>query len=346
MSGIVSGMPPGHASRPAEDRQPATTAPASPPGPAAPPPRRLGAAALRQNSVYIAFALLVAFDLLVTPGFRNPTVVRSLLFEAAPVILIALGQSLAIGTRGIDLSVGSVMALSSATIGLTMDLDQGLAIGAAVAVGLLCGILNGMLVAWLRIAPLISSLALLVAARGLAQAMLGGARVDMPFDGPLSTIGQLAPGGIPAVAMFSLLAALLFSFVVRRTVPGRYALFVGASRTAAVLAGHPVRATLGFVYGVSGLLAGIAGVFATARLGAADANYIGVQFELDAIAAAVIGGTPLSGGRISTLGTVFGVLLLVVLDASFIMNNVNANYAQMLKAAFIVGALFLRRGAA
>ncbi|MGI4746418.1 MAG: ABC transporter permease [Janthinobacterium lividum] len=301
---------------------------------------------LRSLSVYIAFVALVGFDLLVTPGFRNPTVVRSLLFEAAPLILIALGQSLAIGTRGIDLSVGSVMALSSAVIGLTIGLGQGVAIAAGIAAGLLCGIFNGSLVAVLRIAPLISSLALLVAARGLAQALLGGARVDLPFDGPIASIGQVTLLGIPGVAIVSLAIAGLFAFVVRSTMPGRYALFVGSSRTASLLAGHPVRATLAFVYGLSGLLAGLAGVFATARLGAADANYIGVQFELDAIAAAVIGGTPLSGGRISTLGTVFGVLLLVVLDASFIMNNVNANYAQILKAAFIVAALYLRRGTA
>jgi ribose/xylose/arabinose/galactoside ABC-type transport system permease subunit len=308
-------------------------------------PAAVGLADLRGWSVYLAFGALVLFDLVVTPGFRNPAVVRSLLFEAAPLILIALGQSLAIGTRGIDLSVGSVMALSSAVVGLTVEDGQGLAIALAIGAGLLCGVFNGLLIAGLRIAPLISSLALLVAARGLAQAMLGGARVDLPFDGAIPALGQMAPFGIPAIAIVSLVVAGVFAFMVRRTTPGRYALFVGASRTASLLAGHPVRATLLFVYGLSGLLAGIAGLFATARLGAADANYIGVQFELDAIAAAVIGGTPLSGGRVSTLGTVFGVLLLVVLDASFIMNNVNANYAQILKAVFIVGALYLRRGA-
>ena len=317
--------------------------------PASPPPApagRIGVEALRSRSVYIAFMALVAFDLLVTPGFRNVIVVRSLLFEAAPVILIALGQSLAIGTRGIDLSVGSVMALSSAVIGITLGLGQGMSIAAGIAAGLACGVLNGLLVSVFRIAPLISSLSLLVAARGLAQALLGGARLDLPFDGPLAAIGQAAVLGLPMTALLAFVIAAAFAFVVRRTMPGRYAIFVGASRTAAMLAGHPVRATLAFVYGLSGMLAGIAGVFATARLGAADANYIGVQFELDAIAAAVIGGTPLSGGRISTLGTVFGVLLLVVLDASFIMNNVNANYAQILKAAFIVAALYVQRAGA
>ena len=299
---------------------------------------------VRSWSVYLAFAALVLFDLVVTPGFRQLGVVRSLLFESAPVVLIALGQSLAIGTRGIDLSVGSVMALSSAVVGITLSLGQGASIALGIGAGLGCGLLNGLLIAVLRIDPLISSLSLLVAARGLAQALLGGARADLPFDGPLAWLGQATVSTmLPVTALIALAVAIAFSFIVRRTTPGHYAIFAGASRTAAYLAGQPVRATLLFVYGLSGMFAGIAGLFATTRLGAADPNYIGVQFELDAIAAVVIGGTPLSGGRISTVGTVCGVLLLEVLDASFIMNNVSATYAQMIKAAFIIGALYLQR---
>ena len=304
---------------------------------------RMLAGSARLWSVYIAFAALVLFDLAVTPGFRNPAVIRSLLFESAPVILIALGQSLAIGTRGIDLSVGSVMALSSAMIGVVLDSGQGLSMACGIAAGLACGVLNGLLIAVLRIDPLISSLSLLVAARGLAQALLGGARVDMPFDGPISWLGSASISVIPLTALIALAAAGLFGFIVHRTTFGHYAIFAGASRTAAFLAGQPVRATLVFVYGLSGLLAGVAGLFATARLGAADPNYIGVQFELDAIAASVIGGTPLSGGRVRAVGTIFGVLLLEVLDASFIMNNINSTYAQMLKAGFIIAALYLQR---
>ena len=300
-------------------------------------------AGLRAYSVYVAFAALVALDLAVTPGFRNPAVIRSLLFESAPVLLIALGQSLAIGTRGIDLSVGSVMALSSAVIGVALPLGQGVAMPLGIGAGLLCGLLNGALVAVLGIDPLISSLSLLVAARGLAQALLGGARVDLPFDGPVPWLGAAAVAGLPVTALLAGAAAAAFAFLMKATVLGQYALFAGASRTAAFLAGQPVRRTLAFVYGLSGLLAGAAGLFATARLGAADPNYIGVQFELDAIAAAVIGGTPLSGGRVSVLGSIFGVLLLEVLDASFIMNDISATYAQILKAAFIVGALYLQR---
>ena len=298
---------------------------------------------LRERSVYVAFATLVVFDILFTPGFRNPLALRSLLFEAAPIVLIALGQSLAIGTRGIDLSVGSVMGLASAAIGLTLGSGQGAAILAGIAVGLAAGCVNGGLVAALGINPLISSLALLVAARGLAQAMLGGSRLDLPGSGAFATMGRFAVGGVPLVAVGAAVVAGLVAGLVRGTTFGRYTVFVGASRTAAFLAGIPVRRTLLLVYALGGMLAGAAGVLASARLGAADPNYIGVGLELDAIAAVVIGGTPLSGGRISILGSVFGVLLLRVLDASFIMNDINSTYAQMLKAVFIVAALYLQR---
>ncbi|MEX3630566.1 MAG: hypothetical protein VB138_15140 [Burkholderia sp.] len=143
--------------------------------------------------------------------------------------------------------------------------------------------------------------------------------------------------------LIALALAVPVMLVVQRTTFGRYAVLIGASRAAAYLDGIPVRRTLFLVYAASGALAGLAGVFASARLGASDPNYVGVNFELDAIATSVIGGTPLSGGRISIVGTVFGVLLLQVLDASFIMNNVSFTYAQILKAVFIVVALYLQR---
>ncbi len=301
---------------------------------------------LRENSVYFALALLVLFNLVFTPGFKNPFAARSLLFEAAPIVLIALGQNLAIATRGIDLSVGSVMALASASLAVFLPYGTGTAMCAALVIGTVSGLCNGMLVALLAIDPLISSLALLVAARGLAQALLGGSRVNLPPADAFDLLGAGAFGPLPIVMLIALALAGVIAFVVRRTTFGRYAILVGASRSAAFLAGIPVRRTLFFVYAASGTLAGLAGLFASARLGAADPNYVGVNFELDAIAASVIGGTPLSGGRISIVGTVFGVLLLQVLDASFIMNNVSFTYAQILKAVFIVIALYLQRSGA
>ncbi len=301
---------------------------------------------LRERSVYVAFAALVVANMAATGGFASLFVLRSLLFEAAPVMLIALGQSLAIGTRGIDLSVGSVMGLASAAIGISLGAGPVAASLFGVAAGLGAGLVNGVLVAVVGIDPLISSLALLVAARGLGRALLGGARIDLPDDGVFEALGQADVAFIPVVAIVALVAAGIVAVMVARTTFGRRVLFVGASRPASRLAGIQVNATLFAVYGASGLLAGIAGLFASARLGAADANYIGVGFELDTIAAAVIGGTPLSGGRISVAGTVLGVLLLRVLDATFIMNDVNATWSEIIKAAFIIGALFFQRGRA
>ena len=296
---------------------------------------------IRASSVYIAFAALVVLDLFMTPGFRNPAVIRSLLFNSAPVILIALGQSLAIGTRGIDLSVGSVMALSSSVIGISLSVGQGASLVFGIGAGLTCGVLNGLLVAVLRIDPLISSLSLLVAARGLAQALLGGARMDLPFAGPLPWLGAATISVIPVTAIIALGAAILFAFIVKRTTPGHYAIFAGASRTAAFLAGQPVRATLVFVYGLSGLLAGIAGVFATARLGAADPNYIGVQFELDAIAAAVIGGTSLSGGEGSILGTVIGAFIISTLTNGLRILSVPQEWQTVVTGGIVILAVYL-----
>jgi ribose/xylose/arabinose/galactoside ABC-type transport system permease subunit len=300
-------------------------------------------ALLRAQSVYFAFAALIVIDLIFTPGFRNVFVIRNLLFEAAPVILVTLGQSLTIGTRGIDLSVGSTMGLAAAVMALALPGGSWLAVAAGVGAGLAVGLINGGLIAALDINPLISSLALLVAARGTAEALLDGSRMSLPTGGLFDALGIGAVWIIPTVAIIALAIAALVAFIVRTTIFGRYVLFIGANQAAAVIAGIKVRRTLLLVYAASGVLAGLAGVFAAARLGASDPNYIGLNYELDAIAAAVIGGTPLSGGRISILGGVFGVLLLQVLGASFIMNDINFSYAQILKAIFIVGALYLQR---
>lgn len=300
-------------------------------------------AMLRSNSVYFAFAVLILVDLIFTPGFRNVFVIRNLLFEAAPVILVTLGQSLAIGTRGIDLSVGSTMGLAAAVMGLALPGGAWLAIAAGMGGGLAVGLINGGLIAALDINPLISSLALLVAARGTAEALLDGSRISLPTGGLFDALGIGAVWIVPTVAIIALVIAALVAVIVRTSMFGRYLVFIGANKAAAIIAGIKVRRTLLLVYAASGLLAGLAGVFAAARLGAADPNYIGLNYELDAIAAAVIGGTPLSGGRVSILGGVFGVLLLQVLGASFIMNDINFSYAQILKAAFIVAALYLQR---
>ena len=297
----------------------------------------------RTYTVYIALVVLVVYNLIATAGFASAGTMQNLLFAAAPIVLIAVGQTLAIGTGGIDLSVGSVMALSSAILAMYLGYGEAVALLAGVLVAAVLGMLNGTLIAYLRINPLIMSLGLLVAVRGLAQALSGGSRSPIPGGGLFGWLGNGSILGIPAVAVIAGIVALLIWLLVRKTTFGRYALFAGSNRAAAHLAGTPRNGMLIAIYGISAGLAGLAGVFVSARIGAADPSFIGLHLELTAIAAVVIGGTPLIGGRINIGGTVAAAAFLQVLDTTFVMNNLDFAYAQILKAVLIVVALFLQR---
>lgn len=294
-------------------------------------------------SVYAALIALFVFNLVATEGFATAFTFQNLLFSAAPIIMIAVGQSLAIGTGGIDLSVGSVMAFGSATIALYLGYGGVAAIIIAVAAAALIGLFNGSLIAFARINPLITGLGLLVAVRGLAQALTGGSRSSIPAGGIFTWIGNASFLGVPVVALFAFAVAGLVALLVRRTTFGRYALFAGSNREAAFLAGTPRNTTLLAIYTLSAAFAGIAGVMISARIGASDPSFIGLNFELTAIAAVVIGGTPLAGGRISILGTVAAAIFLQLIDTTFVMQGINFAFAQVLKAALIIVALYLQQ---
>jgi ribose/xylose/arabinose/galactoside ABC-type transport system permease subunit len=294
-------------------------------------------------SVYLALVALFVFNLIATNGFASVFTLQNLLFSAAPIIMIAVGQTLAIGTGGIDLSVGSVMAFASAMIALYLGYGEMATIIIAVAAAALIGFFNGSLIAFARINPLITGLGLLVAVRGLAQALSGGSRNSIPSGGVFTWIGNASFLGIPVVALFALAVAGLVALLVRRTTFGRYALFAGSNRDAAFLAGTPRNTTLLAIYTLSAAFAGIAGLMVSARIGASDPSFIGINFELTAIAAVVIGGTPLVGGRISILGTVAAAIFLQLIDTTFVMQGINFAFAQVLKAILIIVALYLQQ---
>lgn len=306
-------------------------------------PRQKLAHFARTYTVYLALAALVLFNVIVTNGFATTSTLQNVLFAVAPIVLIAVGQTLAIGTGGIDLSVGSMMALSSAMLALYLGYGEVVALLTGVLVAAAVGTLNGTMIAYLRINPLITSLGLLVAVRGLAQALSGGARSPIPGDGLFGWLGNAVLFGIPGVALIAAVIAVLIWLLVKKTTFGRYALFAGSNRAAAHLTGTPRNRTLITIYALSAGLAGLAGVFVSARIGASDPSFIGIHLELTAIAAVVIGGTPLAGGRINVGGTVAAALFLQVIDTTFIMNNLDFAYAQVLKAVLIVVALFLQR---
>ena len=301
----------------------------------------------RDHGVYVAFAALVLFNAIFTTNFATTATLFNLLIQVAPVLIVSLGMALVIGTEGVDLSVGSVMALASAIVPLYLGYGWPMAVLIALVVGTLAGALNGTLVAFVGIQPIIATLALFVGGRGLAQVMVGG-QLQIISDPSFVALGRAEVLGIPITVIVAGVLAIAVGFLVRRTTFGRYLLAVGGNRAASYLSGHPVRAVLVAVYAISGALATIAGVLATARLSAGDPSTIGLLVELDAIAAVVIGGTPLSGGKVSIMGTVMGALVMQVITTTFIMNNLPFTYAQILKAVVILLAVYIqrRRGAA
>jgi len=298
---------------------------------------------LRNNGVYVALALLVLFNLFFTTNFATAGTILGLLSQATFVLLVALGLTLVIGTGGIDLSVGAIMAIASAVIPLYLGYTWPVAVLVALIFCVLAGMLNGFLVAYVGMQPIVATLALFVGGRGFAQVLVNGQLQTISDPGFLA-LWRATVFGVPMPVAVAAVVAVLVGLLVRRTTFGRYVLAVGGNRTASYLSGHPVRVVLVAVYAISGLLAGLAGTLATSRLAAGDPATIGLLIELDAIAAVVIGGTPLSGGRINVGGTVAGAILMLVISATFVMNNINPIYAQILKAAIIVLAVYIQQG--
>jgi len=306
------------------------------------PDRAKVTAWLQNYGVYLAVVVLLLFNIAFTENFLSAANFRTQLVQAAPVCIVALGMALVIGTEGIDLSVGSVMAISAALIPLYLGAGPLTAIIVAVIAGVVSGLFSGYLVAYLGIQPIIATLALLVGGRGLALVIAHGQLVQVrnPEFLELGTGDFL---GVPVMVIVAGVLAVLAGLVVQRTTFGRHLVAVGGNRPASTLAGLPVKRVLISVYVISGALAAVAGVLATSRLGASDPSDVGLLMELSAITAVVVGGTPLTGGRVRVLGTVFGALLMQLVQATLIKHNLPDSTAQMVQAAIIVVAVYVAR---
>jgi ribose transport system permease protein len=297
---------------------------------------------LQDYGVYVALAVIVAVNVALTPNFVSEATLRTQLIQMVPVLVVALGMALVIGTEGIDLSVGSVMALAAAVLPIYLGYGWLPAIAIALLVGALVGALNGWLVAVVGLQPIVATLALLVAGRGFAVVINGPQQKEIHNESLLA-IGSDDVLGIPIVVLIAAALTLVVAFVVSRTTFGRQLVAVGGNRVASQLAGLPVRRVLITVYVTSAMLATVAGVLATARLTASTPNNLGNLIELAAITAVVVGGTPLSGGQVRILGTVAGVLLMQLIRATIIANDLPDSTAQMVQAAIIVVAVYLQR---
>ncbi|MEV4132270.1 ABC transporter permease [Dactylosporangium sp. NPDC049742] len=292
--------------------------------------------------VYVALAVLVLFNIVYTDNFLAWNNLRIQLVQVTPVVIVALGMALVIGTEGIDLSVGSVMALGAALIPLYLGYGMIPAIVLALVGGVVVGLINGSLVAFVGLQPIVATLAMLVAGRGVALVVSNGKYKDIR-DKDFLAIGTDAFLGVPYTVWIAAVLAVVVGFVVRRTVFGRRLLAIGDNRAAAQLAGVPVKRVLVGVYIIAAVLAAVAGVIQVSRIGSADASRIGLLIELSAITAVVVGGTPLTGGKVRVLGTVAGAFLMQLLTATMIANNLKDSTAQMVQAVIILVAVYTAR---
>jgi ribose transport system permease protein len=265
--------------------------------------------------------------------------------------MIALAMTFVILTGGIDLSVGSILALATAITAMVLTrmapgMGYGphilLAIAAAVAVAGLTGVLNGAVVATLRIQPFIVTLASMIGVRGLAKWITRNENIDIGFGQDVAAhFANVFREKAIVIGSYAC-AAALFWLMLARTVFGRHVRAIGDNEKAAQYAGLPIRRTKLWVYTISGLLSGVAGVLYAAENHQGNPN-AGVAYELDAIAAVVIGGTPLSGGRGSISGTLVGSLIMGVLTNMLRLKNVDSNLEMMIKAVIIVLAVAVQR---
>jgi ribose transport system permease protein len=268
--------------------------------------------------------------------------------QAAVNAVLAAGMTFVILTGGIDLSVGSILAVS-AMVGLIASIDYGsLGILAALAMGLAMGLANGALIALLRLPPFIVTLGSLTAVRGLAR-LLGGDTTVFNPSLPFAFIGNgsltIVPGyvSIPWLVVIAFVVILGSWLILRRTVLGVHIYAVGGNESAARLSGIKVKSVLLFVYGASGLLAGLGGVMQAARLYAANGSQLGQSYELDAIAAVILGGTSFVGGIGSIWGTLVGALIIAVLSNGLILLGVSDVWQYIVKGGVIIGAVALDR---
>lgn len=298
--------------------------------------------------------LLIIF---VAAIFLSPTDIRTdeilflkvdnltnMLRVTAPVAIIALGMTLVILTAGIDLSVGSTLALSSvvAAIGLSeWGFSVPVVIGIAMLAGGAVGLLNGSLIALLKVQPFVITLASMIGIRGLTRWLSKNENIGLRNAGEEATrFFNIFSQKSVMIGLFAILA-MLFAFGLWGTVFGRYVRALGDNMKASVYAGLPIKRVQIAVYTITGLLAGLAGLLTCARTTTGNPND-GIAAELDVIAVVVIGGTSLAGGRGSIIGTVIGALIIAILTNILGLRNVDANEQLMLKAVIIVLAVVVQ----
>jgi ribose/xylose/arabinose/galactoside ABC-type transport system permease subunit len=276
-----------------------------------------------------------------TPHFLTVSNLLNIAQQTSVNAIVAVGMTYVILSGGIDLSVGSIVAAAGVVLGTLLHAEQPLpvAIAASIAAGVGCGAANGALVSWGRLPPFIVTLGMMSVARGAALVFTEGRPVS-GFDAGFRSLATGSVGFVPAPVVVMILVYIAAHLVLTRTTFGRYVYAIGGNEEATRLSGVNVRAHKTAIYGVSGLTSAVAAIILTARLNSAQ-PIAGMMYELDAIAATVIGGTSLMGGDGSLAGTLVGALIMGVLRNGLNLLGVSSFLQQIVIGAVIVGAVLV-----
>lgn len=312
---------------------------------------------LHRLSALLTLCILIAGFALSSPAFFSVNNGLTILLQTSVIGLLGIGMTLVIVTGGIDLSVGSVLALSGVVS--AMAVKAGLpvvpAMGAGIAAGAACGAFNGLVITKLRIPPFVATLGMMLIARGLALQLTGaipisglGDAFGLLGNGALFRMVEMRPNGFPNVifpgipypAILLLIVAIAFAYLLRRRQIGRHIIATGSNEEAARLSGVRVDRAKLYAYTMSGALAGVAGNVLMSRLVTAQPSE-GVMAELDAIAAAVIGGASLSGGVGTISGTMIGAFIIGILRNGLNMAGVSAFIQQIVIGFVVIGAVWI-----
>ncbi|GII01369.1 ABC transporter permease [Planobispora takensis] len=304
-------------------------------------------ARVRELGIVAALGLLFGFTGVVNPAFLSFDSLRDILLNSSIVAMLAVGQTLVVVTRNVDLSVSSVVGLSAFGGALIMADNPGvpvpLVIAGCVLLGALCGAINGLLVGVAGVPALVATLGTLYTFRGIDYAWAGGRQVnaaDMP--GGFLSLGSASVLGLPLLALVALAVVLVVGWMLRNLPAGRELYAIGSSPEAAVLAGIRVRRRIIAAFVANGALAGLAGVMWAARFGTVDAT-VATGKELDVIAAVVVGGVAIFGGSGTVYGAALGAVLLASITSALAVLRVDALAQTAISGALIIAAIVLDR---
>lgn len=311
---------------------------------AAPAKKRRGVAIQREIAVLLA---MMVFNLIFTQHFVSLQTFNVNLTQVVTIVIVGIGMTLVVATGGIDLSVGASMAIAGALAPMLFTNIAGplgivLAFTLPVLAAAVCGVFNGFLVTRLNVQPIVATLVLFIAGRGIAQVVTDGSL--QAFNNPAFqwiALGKVA--GVPFQILLMLVLVAVFTWIVRKTLFGKYLLVTGGNEAAAYLSGIPTTRVKMLAYTACAALAGLAGLISISVNSSSDANVVGLGVELDAIAAVAVGGTALTGGKAYITGTLIGALIIQLLRYTLLAHGIPDAAALVLKAAIIIAAVYVQR---